>query len=158
MAAGRPTKYTPELLEKADYYLSTVGNELPSVEGLAVFLDIRRSTIYEWQKEHDAFSDILEKILVEQAKKLMNNGLTGKWNSTITKLILTKHGYSDKIEQDVTSGGKPIPILGNLNVPTNNRNPEDSQIIEADKSSAGRDESIEDNLDTSTSDSGSTER
>ncbi|WP_415843310.1 terminase small subunit [Xenorhabdus thuongxuanensis] len=32
--------------------------------------------------------------------KLINKGLTGDFNSTIAKMMLTKHGYSDKQEID----------------------------------------------------------
>jgi hypothetical protein len=34
---------------------------------------------------------------------LLNNGLDGTFNPPITKMMLSKHGYSDKIEQDHTS-------------------------------------------------------
>lgn len=108
MPAGRPQEYNDTFTEKAKEYLKQTDLELPSVEGLAVFLEVHRSTIYDWKDKFDEFSDIVEKILAEQAKSLMNNGLTGKWNSTISKLLLTKHGYSDKIEKDITSGGKTI--------------------------------------------------
>ena len=50
------------------------------------------------------FSNIFEKLMSEQEKVLVNKGLTGDYNSTIAKLILTKHGYSDK--QDIDLGEK----------------------------------------------------
>jgi hypothetical protein len=46
---------------------------------------------------------------------LIQNGLKGEYNATITKLMLTKHKgedgqpYSDK--SDITSGGQPIASL-----------------------------------------------
>lgn len=127
MPIGRPTDYNEELLNKAIEYLESCDKEIPSIEGLARFLSVARSSIYKWRDEHKDFSDILEDILAEQAKRLMNNGLTGRWNSTITKLILTKHGYSDKSETDVTSGGKPLPILASMNVPTDDSHSENSE-------------------------------
>lgn len=129
---GRPTEYNEEILNKAKEYLESCtdtdkGVKLPSIEGLARYLQIARSTLYLWEKEHQDFSDILEDIKTEQAERLINNGLSGNYNSTITKLILTKHGYSDKTESDVTSGGKPIPILGNFNaLPTDDSDTENS--------------------------------
>lgn len=108
MAGGRPQEYNQSYTDKANSYLDTIGKNLPSIEGLAVFLEVHRSTIYDWKDKFPEFSDILEKILAVQADSLMNNGLTGKWNSTISKLILTKHGYSDKSETDITSKGEKI--------------------------------------------------
>ena len=64
-------------------------------------LDITRSTLYAWAKDEDKkeFSDILERINTVQECVLVNNGLTGKFNSTITKFILGKHGYHDRPQQ-----------------------------------------------------------
>lgn len=107
MTAGRPSKLTDALIEQAgryatkDYMLR--GEVIPTIEGLALFLNVSRSTVYKWKGENQEFSDILESLMSMQAKELVSNGLTGDFNSTITKLILTKHGYSDRVEQDVTS-------------------------------------------------------
>ncbi len=129
---GRPTEYTSALLAKAQEYLAECEDEevqvvkqsnsekgyemydnrlkvkLPSIEGLARYLGVARSSIYLWADEHQEFSDILEAIKAEQAERLINNGLSGDYNSTIAKLILTKHGYSDKSETDLTSKGEKI--------------------------------------------------
>jgi hypothetical protein len=132
MTAGRPTDYTPELLEKAREYLALDHETIPSIAGLALYLGIRRETCHVWAKEDgkEEFSNILEELLAKQENKLVSNGLKGSYNSTITKLILTKHGYTDK--QDVTSGGKqlPAPILGN--VLSHDSNEEDSETKKED--------------------------
>ncbi len=47
-----------------------------------------------------------------------------------------KQRITEKV--DHTSGGKPIPILAAINVPTNNGNSQDSQAPEADQGSPGR--------------------
>ena len=115
MAAGRPSEYDAERIGAAisDYIGACKAHAyLPTVEGLAVHLSVNRSTIYEWRKEHPEFSDILEQILALQASMLIQNGLKGEFNSTITKLMLSKHKgedgqpYMDK--QDISSGGQPI--------------------------------------------------
>lgn len=104
---GRPTKYTEELIAKASGYVEYAYQQekLPSLEGLALYLKIRRSTIYEWAKdpEKGVFSDIVEDILTNQAETLINKGLKGEYNSSITKVILTKHNYSDRQEVDLSS-------------------------------------------------------
>lgn len=98
---GRPSKLS-DCLIKAKKYLDggyeEVGEVIPNIAGLACYLAVHRSTVYDYGKQSEEFSDILEGILSLQESKLVNNGLKGEFNPTITKLILTKHGYSDKQE------------------------------------------------------------
>lgn len=113
MKNGRPTIYNDELLDKAESYIENfaeLGDVIPSIEGLSEYLPVARSTIYEWKDSggKERFSDILARILTKQARLLMNSGLKGDFNAAITKLALGKHGYSDKLEQDVTSNGKDL--------------------------------------------------
>jgi len=103
MPAGRPTDYTPELLESAWKYIKDCPDVIPSIEGLCDHIDIARVTAYAWAKdENKEFSYILEALMRKQGKTLINNGLSGGFNSTIAKLILTKHGYSDKQETEMS--------------------------------------------------------
>lgn len=103
MTTGRPTIITDELISKAKSYLDDyllMGDVIPSVAGLAVYLGINRSTIYDHK---DTFSDILEHIAQNQERLLLNGGLTNQFNATIAKMLLTKHGYGDKVETEVKS-------------------------------------------------------
>lgn len=110
MAGGRPTDYKENTCQKAQEYLdqcidvrSDAGGltvNLPSVAGLARHLNVARSTIYSWRDLHPEFLDILEQILAEQEKRLMENGLAGTYHASIAKLALGKHGYTD--EQHLT--------------------------------------------------------
>ena len=101
---GRPSQLA-ETLVKAKEYLyggyEAVGEVIPSIAGLACYCEKGRNTIYDYGSQDEEFSNILEGIMRLQESKLLNSGLTGAFNSTITKLILTKHGYTDKIEQDI---------------------------------------------------------
>ena len=69
-----------------------------------------RSTIYEWIKDEEKkeFSDIVEWLLSRQGKLTLNNGLNNKFNSSIAKLLLSKHGYVEKSETDITSKGQKV--------------------------------------------------
>lgn len=107
--AGRPTAYKPEMLEKAKAYIEGGYKDLdqiiPSIAGLAVHLGVAKSTIYKWCEDKDhPFSDILALSNATQEVTLINGGLSGKLNSTITKLVLGKHGYSEKTETEHKGG------------------------------------------------------
>ena len=125
--AGRPTLLTPELLEKAQGYIATCNDEisetekgalawvevdLPSVAGLARYIEVHRDTIYEWCKGEDElskqFSDIVKDIDVEQEHRLLNKGLGGLYAPKIAGMLLGKHGYSEKTQTDLTTKGESI--------------------------------------------------
>jgi hypothetical protein len=96
-------------LEAAQKYVDgeyiAAGDLIPSVAGLAVYLGKTRETMYAWGRESEQFSDILAKLLTVQEKTLLSGGLGGTMNSTISKLVLSKHGYSDRseVEQKITA-------------------------------------------------------
>ena len=98
---GRPTNYSHEVLKKTQEYIDNYeehGHAIPSVAGLALILGVGRRTVYDWAKreENKEFSHTLEILNASQECTLLNKGLTGKFNSAITKLALGNHGYSDK--------------------------------------------------------------
>lgn len=119
---ARPTEYNSETLTSVAKYLEICTDEveqlvsgesekftkyenrlkvkLPSIEGLALYLGIHKDTIYAWEKLHPEFSDVIGDLRAKQAEALINNGLSGAYNSTIAKVLLTKHGYRDQQEID----------------------------------------------------------
>lgn len=128
---ARPTILTAELKEKAKLYIlecedkevdyhKTRGEKsdgferiikvkLPTIEGLALYLGINRDTLYDWETKDSEFSDILNTLRAKQADMLINNGLSGNYNPTIAKVLLTKHGYREGIEQTGKDGKDLIP-------------------------------------------------
>jgi len=108
MPAGRPTIYGDNILKMARGYLTSfkdMGDVVPSIAGLACVLGVTRETCRAWRNDPSKaeFSAILEELAQRQERELLNNGLAGNFNAPITKMMLTKHGYSDKVEQDHTS-------------------------------------------------------
>ena len=105
---GRPSKYTPEIVEKARAFVEGRKGQFTMIAELALELGVRRSTIYEWcsDPQKHTFSDIVETLMASQEVYLAKGALTGDLNANISKLLLTKHNYSDK--QDVTSDNKPL--------------------------------------------------
>ena len=115
MSAGRPTKYNDAMQSKADRYLDDYqefGDAIPSAVGLAIFIGVNKSTLYEWAKVHPSLSDTLGKVNSAQERSAVNNGITGLFNATITKLVLANHGYSDKQAIDHTSSDASMSPKG----------------------------------------------
>lgn len=103
---GRPTLYNQELQAKADGYIfawKDEGHVIPSRVGLCCYLGISKKTSQRWEVDYPEFSATLSNIETMQEFEAMKGGLTNAFNSTITKLVLANHGYTDKVQQDLTS-------------------------------------------------------
>lgn len=124
-AGGRPTKLTPELVAKARAYIDVetkyggqFHGDLPTVAGLSLFLDVARSSIYEWAKQTDPlgreFSDTVDKLDATQEYMLVGKSLKGDYNSNIASILLSNHGHIKKThsETDLRVKEMPKPILG----------------------------------------------
>lgn len=130
---GRPTKYQEYFINKVDEYLAScvdwykevlktrqmidddgkikevITNEsvkkvsLPTIEWFAMYLNVNKTSLYEWSKEYPLFSNALDKITSEQKKRVLENWLSGDYNPTIAKLILShNHGMKETTVQENT--------------------------------------------------------
>jgi len=112
--AGRPTVYDPRFIEEVDRYLEETGPEnmhLPKVVSFARRIGVHKDTLYEWAKIHPEFSDALSKIMEKQEEDLTDTGIFGgkEINQSIIKLMLmNNHGYREKSDTDITTGGQKI--------------------------------------------------
>ena len=113
---GRPSLLDEEMLERAkDYMLGgfkDIENIVPSAAGLACYLGVSKKTIFNWAdvSEDDEnnplgvkFLHTFNAIQTKQEMMLINGGLSQSFSGTITKLMLANHGYSDKVQTDLTS-------------------------------------------------------
>lgn len=132
---ARPTDYNAQIIQKAKDYLASCEDEeeqeiageskkgtefyrtklrvhLPTIEGLALYIGVARDTIYEWegQEGKEQFSDIIASLRQMQADRLISKGLSGDYNSTIAKVLLSKHGYHDKQEVE-HSGAMNVNVI-----------------------------------------------
>lgn len=121
MTAGRPSKYSDELCRKARAYVNggyeACGDAVPQIAGLALELGISRDTVYQWaaDPEKQEFSDIVANCMSAQERKLVNGALLGIMNPTISKLLLVKHGHSERIQQEVTGAdGQALALAVNF--------------------------------------------
>jgi len=122
---GRPTKYSDTYVKKTKEYVDSCNDELvqvvsgesekftafkekvrvnlPTIEGLAIYLKLHKDTIYEWEKKYKQFSDVINILRAKQVERLINNGLSGDYNPIIAKVLLSKQGYSEKTETNITT-------------------------------------------------------
>lgn len=120
---GRPTKVTPQLIKDAWDYVKLTSEfsyqMLPTIEGLSLAIKVDRTTIYDWENKdvNKDFSNIIKQLRAAQAEKLIQLSLHGKYNPMISKLMLSKHGYVEKTEQDTTVNVVQ-PLLGGLSKDT----------------------------------------
>lgn len=110
---GRPTEYRPEYCEQMldffdrDYTQKKHGKteacDFPSVAGFARKLKVAKSTLYEWAKHHDEFSNVLKQCKDIQEDILISNALKGSYSAPFTQFLLKNtHGFKDKVEQETT--------------------------------------------------------
>ncbi len=133
---GGVTKYNPDILIRTNeyikqavdgwerYYVNNIKKKtfvnkfnvkLPSLAGLANYLDTTKKVLLEWGSKYEEFRNLLDKIQILQEERLLNKGISGEYNSNIAKLILTKHGYSDKQEVEHSGSISLKDILSGIN-------------------------------------------
>ena len=139
---GRPLKFktVKELQSKIDEYFDYCDNKTKEVEsdklgrvimpdpepytmaGLAYYLDLSRQSLIDY-KNRGQFFDAIKKAR-QKVEFDVERRMTDKNTFTPGLIFSAKNnfGWKDKHETDVTSGGKPIPLLPN--VPNNNSSTE----------------------------------
>lgn len=129
--AAPTTQYKPEYITKVDEYLkrnrdrtvkitktsnsekgyTTYDNilkvKLPTIVGFSIYLGVSEKTLYNWADENNDFREALDRIKIEQKQRLINMGLSGEYNATIAKLMLS-HNHGMKERYDNTTDDQPI--------------------------------------------------
>ena len=108
---GRPTKYNPEMLQKAQKYVDNCQNsdKVPYIEELALKLDINDDTIVEWTGHHEEFSATVKKLRLIQKLRLKQGSLEKRLHpATSIFLLKVNHGLDEK-KPDVSP--EPVKIV-----------------------------------------------
>lgn len=115
---GRPTKYKKTFVQEVYDYLEELKKlprQLPKIEDIAIRLNVNVDTVNEWRKLDKRFSVAIEAVKDRQAQKLLDDGIYGKTNSTIVKLVLmSNHNYKERSDQTSDNKVLPTPLLQNL--------------------------------------------
>lgn len=100
-------KYGPGVLEQTRLYLvaynSIFGDRVPTKAGLGRVLCVSKQTLYRWQDQYIEFRELIDQMMLEKERQLVNYGLIGVFNSTMAKLALVEHGYADKSVVDLNT-------------------------------------------------------
>jgi hypothetical protein len=105
---GPKTKYTEEFLRLCDEYMDSYqenGQPVPTIEGLALHCNVRRETLYAWDRdpEKTEISNTLDELRTEQKLKLLSGGIMGDFNAAITKLTLScNHDMHERTDSHVS--------------------------------------------------------
>lgn len=129
---GRPSEYNEDILKRLQKYIDECEDEelellsavslkgtemfrrklkvhIPTIEGAALYLHIGKTTIWEWEQKFPEFANLMGELRAKQARMLIDNGLSGDYNPTIAKVLLTKHGYREGQEITGADGKDLIP-------------------------------------------------
>jgi len=95
---------------RTDGFEEKVKVKLPTIERYCQFIKVPRQTVYDWIDAHADFKMALDKILVEQKARLMEKGLSERYNPIMAKFLLSaNHGLREK--SDLTTDEKPIGVF-----------------------------------------------
>jgi len=117
---GAPLKYPDEneLVRKANEYLSTTGRSqtsLPTIEGLALYLDLDDDNVNEYSKRYTQFHATIKRLKSKQKNQLIDDGLYGgkEINAGMAIFLLKANHGMIETEKRILVGGednKPIQI------------------------------------------------
>lgn len=105
---GRPTKYNDQIIAKTEEYIKYAvpeNMEIATIEGLALYLDVNKTTLYEWEKDNKEFSNALGKLRDIQKQQLVKTGIFGgkEINASIIALMLkVNHNMIETTRQELT--------------------------------------------------------
>jgi len=105
---GPPEKYTEKKIRPIfEKYISGgwMGDDraIPSVKHFATKVGTSRRYLLQKAEKSEWLSHMIEDIKEVQRDTLINNGLLGKINSNITRLVLSQHGVHEKTQSDNTN-------------------------------------------------------
>ena len=115
MKTGRPTKYHDGMIPKIDEYMSMCNREnmqLPTIEGLCIFLGIRTTQLYSYARKYHEFSLAIKRISEAQKTQLMNDGMYGgkEGNSAMAIFLLKANHGMVETERKLISFDKDAPL------------------------------------------------
>lgn len=113
---GRPRKLTVEQTLKVynafEKYINTEDD--PTIVGFCAFdktaikYKLTKDNIHDWVE----FSELRKRAIQKQEATLLKLAGNGKYNPTVAifRLKQPQHGYKDRVDSDITSGGEKLGL------------------------------------------------
>ncbi len=110
------------MIKKLQDYIANCPDTVPSLAGFGLVVGVTSKTLHEWksweiseldQEKYPRFAEfryMLERLNQHQEQCALNAGATSDWSPVIAKLVLAKHGYTDKVsvEHDLSDQAKQM--------------------------------------------------
>ena len=100
---------TPEQFQLMEDYLNqdweqlTLNGKTPHIAGMAMAAGTVVSNVHENRKKYKILDYLVNRCNTLQQVYLQDHGLSGKYNSNVTRILLAQHGITDKVTVDNTS-------------------------------------------------------
>ena len=115
---GRPTLYNDGMPRKVREYIKSCGREsqeIPMVEGAALYLGVDEETIGRWSDLYPEFCGAIQELKRAQKIQLANDGLYGgkEVNQAMAIFLLKcNHGMVETSRQEITGrDGEPLLVI-----------------------------------------------
>ena len=114
-------KYPSDIVEQTRAYIDSCSMEqmeIPTVEGLALLLDVNDDTLVEWAKIHDDFKHVYDRLKMKQKVQLINGGAFGGKDvngSMFIFLLKANHGMIET-EKKMLVDGEGNALVGLIQV------------------------------------------
>ena len=86
---------------------------IPTRAGLAIALNVSKSTVYMWAKTYDDFRACVDKLDAKHENMIIQGSLKGEYNNAAARVLLTKAtaGDTDKVDQSVRQPMDPTNVI-----------------------------------------------
>lgn len=117
LATGRPSKLTPEVMEKAKKYVESCANmqegkvRVPYIEELALLLKVNEDQLVNWSKENEEFGEIYTTLKTIQKWRLKQKTFGGKNALGSMFLLKTLYGLVETDKRILAGSNQPGEIL-----------------------------------------------
>jgi hypothetical protein len=102
MAAGRPTKYTDEVIEQIRQAVEvyTAMHDIPIVAEFAYMHKVPRQKLYEFAEKNEEFNDTIKELIDKKEAQLERLALEKVIDKTMAIFSLKQLGWKDRSEID----------------------------------------------------------
>lgn len=107
-------KNKPTLTPTRGSYIVLNNACLPTNEGYARLIGVHVSTLNNWALKYSEFARVMDRLMRVQKEVLINNGLSRRYDSGLTRLMLASHHGIRMPKSEYVEKAKPLGVLRNI--------------------------------------------